>query len=156
MVAQPPIALQWMDAFSALGLGLLLAAFYDALRFVAGRSKPLVFLCDLAGFAAAAVAAVSFGVSYSYTGFLRWYMLAGMTAGCAAYFFAVGPFTAALRRALLRVVTAPFRLAAALVLRPVAQSILRRHKASVKKRKEKKKSAKHPLQEGGKVLYNSN
>ena len=53
MVAQPPIALQWMDAFSALGLGLLLAAFYDALRFVAGRSKPLVFLCDLAGFAAA-------------------------------------------------------------------------------------------------------
>ena len=70
--------------------------------------------------------------------------------------FAVGPFTAALRRALLRVVTAPFRLAAALVLRPVAQSILRRHKASVKKRKEKKKSAKHPLQEGGKVLYNSN
>ena len=53
MVAQPPIALQGMDAFSALGLGLLIAMFYDTLRFVAGRSKPLVFLCDLIGFAVA-------------------------------------------------------------------------------------------------------
>lgn len=156
MVAQPPIALQGMDAFSALGLGLLVAAFYDALRFVVGRSKPLVFLCDLLGFAVAAVAAVSFGVSYSYTGFLRWYMLAGMLAGCAAYFLVVAPFTAALRRAILRVITAPFRLAGALLLRPALRKLSQWHSARKKKKKEKKKSAKPPLQEGGKVLYNSN
>ena len=156
MVAQPPIALQGMDAFSALGLGLLIAMFYDALRFVAGRSKPLVFLCDLIGFAVAAVAAVSFGVSYSYTGFLRWYMLAGMVIGCAAYFLVVGPFTFALRRAILRVLTAPFRLAAALIFRPAARKFLALRNERRKKRKERKKRAKHPLQDGGKVLYNSN
>ena len=62
MVAQIPLALQGMDALSALGLGLLVAACYDALRFVVGRLRVLVFFCDLLGFAFAAVAAVSFAV----------------------------------------------------------------------------------------------
>ena len=156
MVAQPPLALQGMDTFSALGLGLLVAAFYDALRFLLGKSKPLVFLCDLSGFAVSAVAAVSFGVSYSYTGFLRWYMLVGMAAGCAAYFFAVAPFTAALRRGILWVLAAPFRLIARLLLRPVVRRFSSWRAKRRKKREEQAKRKKSPLQQTGKVLYNSN
>ncbi len=156
MVAQIPLALQGMDAFSALGLGLLVAACYDALRFVVGRLRVLVFFCDLLGFAFAAVAAVSFAVSYSYTGFLRWYMVAGMAVGCGAYFYAVAPFTLALRRWMLRILTLPFLLLYRLAFRPVLQKIRARRALAKKSRQSKKKRAKTPLQERRKVLYNSN
>ena len=156
MVAQIPLALQGMDAFSALGLGLLVAAGYDALRFFVGKSRPLVFLCDLLGFAFAAVAGVSFAVSHSYTGFLRWYMVAGMAAGCGAYFYAVAPFTLALRRLILRMLALPFLLLYRLALRPVLPKIRAACALAKKSRQRKKKRAKTPLQEQRKVLYNSN
>ena len=156
MVAQIPLALQGMDAFSALGLGLLVAACYDALRFVVGRSRPPVFLCDLLGFVLAAVAAVSFAVSYSYTGFLRWYMVVGMAVGGVAYFYAVAPFTLAVRRMIFWIIKLPFLLIYSLLLRSVVQKLGARYQRVKKSRREKKKRAKTPLQEHRKVLYNSN
>ena len=156
MVAQIPLALQGMDAFSALGLGLLVAACYDALRFVVGRSRLPVFLCDLLGSALAAVAAVSFAVSYSYTGFLRWYMVVGMAVGGVAYFYAVAPFTLAVRRMIFWIIKLPFLLIYSLLLRPVVQKLGARYQRVKKSRREKKKRAKTPLQEHRKVLYNSN
>ena len=156
MVTQIPLPLQGMDAFSALGLGLLLAALYDAVRFFLGGAKPVVFLCDLLFFALSAAAAISFGVSYSYTGFLRWYIAAGMAAGYAAYFFAVAPFTAALRRGVLFVLLLPWRLLRRYLFVPLGKKIGEQHQKHKKKRREKKKRKKEPLQPAGKVLYNSN
>ncbi|MBC5582026.1 hypothetical protein H8S23_10965 [Anaerofilum sp. BX8] len=156
MVTQVPLQLQGMDAFSALGLGLLLAALYDAVRFFLGGAKPVVFFCDLLFFALSAAAAVSFGVSYSYTGFLRWYIAAGMAAGYAAYFFAVAPFTAALRRGLLFLLLLPWRLLKRYVIAPLGKKLGAHREKRKKKRREKKKRKKEPLQPAGKVLYNSN
>lgn len=156
MVAQIPLAMQGMDAFSALGLGLLLAAGYDLLRFIVGSGRVRVFFCDLLAFALGAVGAVSFSVSYSYTGALRWYMLAGMGVGYAAYFFAVAPFTAALRAGILWVLLAPWRLLHRFLWAPLAGQYRKSRLQKQKKRRNRRKTAPYPLQASVKVLYNSN
>lgn len=148
MVTQVPLPLQGMDAFSALGLGLLLAALYDAVRFFLGGAKPVVFLCDLLFFALSAAAAISFGVSYSYTGFLRWYIVAGMAAGYAAYFFAVAPFTAALRRGVLFVLLLPWAALEAVSVCPAGQKDRRTAPKTQKKAPRKKEKKEGTLATG--------
>lgn len=156
MVAQIPLPLQALDAFSALGLGLLLAAGYDALRFVVGGARVPVFFCDLLAFALSAAALVSFGVSCSYTGFFRWPMALGMGAGFLIYFAFVAPFTAALRAVLVFVLLLPLRLAQRLLLAPLAACLRREREKLKKKRSQRRKTRQDHLQRRGKVLYNSN
>lgn len=157
MAAHIPEALALADALCCLGLGLLLAAGYDAARWLLGSRRPVCFVLDLAAFACAAVLLCSFAAGRSYSGTVRWYMVAGAAAGVWGYYFVLAPGLAALRTVIAWVVLLPVRLIWLVAVRPVcrlcgryAGDTAKKLRCAVVKRQTKQ------LQKKAKVLYNSN
>ena len=101
-----PLALA--DVLCCLGLGLAVAALYDGVLFLFGRR--VVLPLDIAAFVLAGILACSYAASRSYAGVVRWYHLAGMAAGAAAYQNVLAPATFRLRRLILWVLGLPLRL----------------------------------------------
>ena len=157
MAAHIPEGLALADALCCLGLGLLLAAGYDAARWLLGGSRPVCFVLDLAAFGCAAILLHSFAAGRSYSGMVRWYMVVGAAAGLWGYFFVLEPGLAALRSLAEWLVLLPVRLLWIGAVRPVVRLCGRRlgcvrkklHGAVVKRQTKQ-------LQKKAKVLYNSN
>lgn len=157
MAAHIPEALVLADALCCLGLGLLLAAVYDAARWLLGGSRPVCLLLDLAAFVCAAVLLHSFAAGRSYSGTVRWYMAAGAAAGLWGYFFVLAPGLGALRRLAGWLVLLPMRLVWLTAVRPVGRLWGRGVRRAEKKLHSTlvKRQTKQ-LQKKAKVLYNSN
>ncbi len=157
MAAYVPETLALADARCCLGLGLLLAVSYDAARWLLGSSRPVCFVLDLTVFACAAVLLHSFAAGRSYSGVVRWYMVAGTVAGLWGYFFVLAPGLDTLRSLAEWLVLLPMRLTWITAGRPVGRLCGRRlertrkklHSAVVKRQTKQ-------LQKKAKGLYNSN
>lgn len=157
MAAHIPEALALADALCCLGLGLLLAVVYDGARWLLGGSRPVCLILDLAAFACAAVLLHSFAAGRSYSGIVRWYMVAGAAAGLWGYFFVLAPGLAAVRSLARWLVLLPVRLVWLTAVRPVGRlcgrgadrTAQKLHGALVKRQTKQ-------LQKTAKVLYNSN
>lgn len=160
MVGAVPVSLALRDSFFAAGLGFLLCAMYSFLRFVLGRSKAALVLCDVLLLGAGALLVRSAAVSRFYSGLPRWYDL----VACAAAFFlcraALGPVLEKLRAALLRLARFPGRWVLEKGLRPAAKQLAARQKALrekklAQKQEKSRQQQKKRLQNTGRVLYNS-
>ena len=123
MAAQVAFALRLIDAISAVGVGLVIALLWDLLRLAAGKNKCLLFLCDLLTFLFAAVVLVSFSVSKTYTGQLRWYMEAGALLGFLAYLQLIAPVTKNLWNTVCHLICLPFLILFHRVLTPCARGL---------------------------------
>ena len=154
-LAAPPYVLA--DTLCCLGLGFFLAVCYDLARFFLGGSRPVCFVLDLTAFACAAVLLHSFAAGRSYSGVVRWYMVAGTVAGLWGYFFVLASGLGTLRSLAEWLVLLPVRLTWITAVRPVGRLCGRRlertreklHSAVVKRQTKQ-------LQKKAKVLYNSN
>lgn len=149
-------ALRFLDAVSAGGVGLALAILYDVLHLLAGKGRVRLFISDLLTFAAAAVLLVSFSLSKTYTGQLRWYMAAGALAGFLAFRQLISPLLAFLVHKIIWLLCLPFCLCLRYLLRPVGQgikkafaSLFKMAARSADRRREKRRKKK------GRVLYDS-
>ena len=157
MMAQAQSAAQlWPDLLCCLGQGLLVACLYDAARSVLGRARLTLLALDLAGFLLAAVLVFSYGVSRSWAGSVRGYMVLALLAGDLAYFGVVAPLTRAVEKRVKWVLSRPFALALWMVW-PLAAGLWQVWEKRRKRRLEKRlQKAKKRLQKNSKMLYNSN
>ncbi len=151
-----PLALA--DVLCCLGLGLAVAALYDGVLFLFGRRVALPL--DIAAFVLAGILACSYAASRSYAGVVRWYHLAGMAAGAAAYQNVLAPATFRLRRLILWVLGLPLRLLVRIAAPPARRlkgwiQAERSRRIEKKRLKARQKRIKQ-LQSTAKVLYNSN
>lgn len=144
-----------LDIFASAGVGVLLALFYDLLRFFAGRGKLRIFVCDILIFCLAAVALLSYSLSFSYTGQLRWYMTAGTAAGALAYQTVIAPCTARVFGAIRFVLKLPFLLIFRFLLCPLGDLGKTLSKKLQKMWSSALKNRPKPLRKKQKVLYNS-
>lgn len=157
MVAHIPVSYVLADTLCCLGLGFLLAALYDAVRCLLGNAKPVCFVLDMAAFFLAAVLLCSFSASRSYSGVVRWYMVAGLGCGMIGYFFVLAPSTERLHTLLMWGITLPFRLLWILLIKPIGRLIKVKRFAAVQKHRTKAaKRRTKQLQKKAQVLYNSN
>lgn len=147
------------DVLCCLGLGLALAAVYDAVAFVAGRSKAVIWILDLLMFSIAGVLVCSYAASRSYAGVVRWYHLAGMLLGQWAYFHAFCAITQRVHGVLMLCAAAPFKWVFFAVLQPLAKGfsgwVKGRYQKRQQKQKKKRENRLKQLQTSAKMLYNS-
>ncbi|MEG1931798.1 MAG: spore cortex biosynthesis protein YabQ [Pygmaiobacter sp.] len=155
MIAAVAPQLRLLDALSATGLGLGLAAWYDLTRFFCGKGKIRIFVCDVFIGVLAAVLLISFALSKSYSGVLRWYMAAGALGGYAAYFMVAAPITAHIFSGIHFVLALPFRQFYRYVLRPFAGLIVQTGNKIRKMRQQRRETPRNHLRKDAKVLYNS-
>lgn len=155
MVPQVAAALCFIDAVSAAGVGLVLAFCWDAMRLLAGKGKIRLFICDILTFLLAALVLVSFSVSKTYSGHLRWFMTAGAFLGFVAYLQLVAPFTKRVFSGVCWALGLPFVLTFRHILCPLgkglqnaAHSLSGRAAAAAKKRRKRRHKK-------GSVLYDS-
>ncbi len=151
MPVSVPLPQAGADVLCCLGLGLVLAAGYDGCRFVLGRAKLVCFVLDLLFFALAGVLVCSYAAARSYAGVPRWYHLAGMAAGLAAYYQVLAPVTFRLRRWVLQLLGLPVRLVWRWLLCPWGRLAAR---AGRRAGRAVKKSCKKPVPNAGKRLQN--
>ena len=144
------------DMLCCLGLGFLLGAVYDLIRFFAGDSRPVCFAADLAAFVLAALLLTSFAASRSWAGAVRWYMSGSLLLGDAGYFLVLAPATRAVEDFIKWLLSRPFVLTV-LLLCPIGRLLqgTARRKAGKMREKSRANRAKR-LQKNAKVLYNSN
>lgn len=128
MAAIVPPTLRLLDALSAAGVGLGLALVYDFLRLFAGRGKVRIFCCDIFLFILAAVSLISFSLSQSYTGQLRWYMLVGALCGYFACLEVIAPVTHWIVEKILFLVRLPFLLLWNYILHPIGKIIQQKNR----------------------------
>lgn len=151
-----PMALA--DVLCCLGLGLAVAALYDGAIFLFGRR--VVLLLDIFAFVLAGILACSYAASRSYAGVVRWYHLAGMAMGAAAYQNVLAPATFRLRRFLLWLLGLPLRMlwrVAAVPAKHFAGWVRDKRCAAIEKKRLKARQKRiKQLQTTAKVLYNSN
>ena len=159
MPVSVPLPQAGADVLCCLGLGLVLAAGYDGCRFVLGRARLVCFVLDLLFFALAGVLVCSYAASRSYAGVPRWYHLAGMAAGLAAYYQVLPPVTWGVRRFLVWLLGLPFRVIWRRLLGPLGRLAVRAGRnagrAAKKSCKKPRSNAGKRLQTPAKMLYNS-
>lgn len=146
MTASPVLTAVFGDVLWCLGLGLLTAAARDLLGLALGEGPLRCFLWDVLTFAAAAFLLCGFGAGASSSGVVRWYMMAGMLAGAAAWYGAVSRTLHALRRAVAGIAALPFR--------PLGRLLRRRRAQRAEKERKKQKNPKNQLQKQTRILYN--
>ena len=158
MVAGVGTAQRLIDLFYSTGVGVICALLYALMRTAAGSRRGALFFCDLAGFLLAAGAIFSFGVSFSYTGCLRWYMVLGEGLGFLGGALTVVPKAAKLGGALHWLLGLPFVLLKRFVFAPVGRFFAKKRQQRALKRKNSQKEEKQSsetLPKERKVLYNS-
>ncbi len=147
------------DLLCCLGLGLALAAVYDAIVCILGKTKLVVLLLDIAVFSFAGILVCSYAAARSYAGVVRWYHLLGMLIGQWAYYHAFCAVTQRIHSALLLCAIAPLKWSYRRIFYPAFRAIVYRMEAVWCKRKEKQKKKQKneskQLQTSAKMLYNS-
>lgn len=144
------------DMLCCLGLGFLLGAVYDLARFLAGDSRPVCFVADLAAFVLAALLLTSFAAGRSWAGAVRWYMSASLLFGDAGYFLVLAPATRAVEDFIKWLLSRPFVLTG-MLLCPIGRAVGRAACRRTGKMREKVRTNRAKrLQKNAKVLYNSN
>ncbi len=145
------------DILCCLGLGLAVAALYDAARFLFGR---VMLPLDIAAFVLAGVLVCSYAASRSYAGVVRWYHLTGMAAGAASYQNVLAPATFQIRQGILRLLRLPLCLLRKITAVPVkclrSWIQVKQSKRIEKNRQKASQKRIKQLQSTAKVLYNSN
>lgn len=156
MVAAVADGLRLLDAFYAMGLGVLAAVLYTLLRAALGCNRGALFVTDVTGVVAAALLLGSFVATFSYTGVARWYMALPMAAGYLCTVHMLLPPVEALAAWVRRTLAAPFRLVLRQILHPLVRWAQRRVAALVATRKKLQKKLAKTLHKKPRVLYNSN
>ncbi|MCI6640107.1 MAG: hypothetical protein MSH10_04860 [Pygmaiobacter massiliensis] len=152
-----PLVAPWLraiDLVSAAGVGVGLAILYTALRFAAGKGKIRLFFCDFFTLVFAAIVLMSYALSFSYTGQLRWYMTAAAGAGAAGWLYVARGVQDRILQAVFFWLQLPVRLFIRLILLPVRllRNIL--VKKVEKMRAKAQKNRARALRRKQKVLYN--
>ncbi len=159
MTASPPFWAVWTDVLWCLGIGLCIAAGRDVLGLLFGESRPVRFMLDLAGFAAAAVAVCGFAAQLSASGTARWYMAAAMALGTLGWSVTTSPLLHRGMELLLRILAFPLHWTAQKVVRPIKRKLIQaafsaKQKHSRRKQGKKRKKQKKMLQNPKRILYN--
>lgn len=155
MAAQVAHALRFIDAVSAAGVGLGLALIWDVLRLLAGKGKLRLFFCDIMVFLLAGVLLVSFSVSKTYSGQLRWYMIAGALIGFVSYIQLVAPATKSVFELVCTLLKLPFVLTFRYILSPAGKLVKDKAQKAGKSFTVAAKNRRKHLRSKNKVLYNS-
>ena len=148
MTASPPFWAVWTDVLWCLGIGLCF-----------GESRPVRFVLDLAGFAAAAVAVCGFAAQLSASGTARWYMAAAMALGTLGWSVTASPLLHRGMELLLRILAFPLHWTAQKVVQPIKRKLIQavfsaKQKHSRRKQGKKRKKQKKMLQNPKRILYN--
>ena len=156
MVAGVANSLRLLDGFYALGLGVLVGAFYTAAKAVLGGGKLAAAVCDVAAFALAFFLLTGYTTTYGFSSVVRWYMALPALAGCVLFTLWFSRPAVGAAGAVKRVLFYPLSLLQKFVLRPLKAKFVAFYTKKKEKPKKKWKKSKKDLPKKGKVLYNSN
>ena len=157
MAAYIPFVYVCSDALCCMGLGLMIAFVHQMGTGLLGRHTWSYFLVDAASFWLAAVLLYGFAAGRSYSGLVRWYMVAGMLVGVAAYQQMISSVIDWVWQCLHWVLIGPIFWLASHLGRQICTPVRRVWSARQIKVKQKRTNRRRKrLQKSSRVLYNSN